>query len=383
MRFLHNLQLGGKKINNKIYLQAAAVTLDPAFQDRINQAKATIGEISVPQIILDREAEKRAKMQISLNPASPDLHPFVRLIALRSGLEHGLSVSTAGPNHEIDHQVWLLIREFFPADKPSPGLWFGLKRCLLEDTIPTENVDVESVAHDPAFQDKVNQAKANICEIPISDEQDQFVGTTGLSNAVGQAWLLIKDFFPLDTYGLPALGTWAWLLRCLLEETIPTPKPEDLTILTGFDPENILTLARLESMTQYCSKHGIDLTEFEREYQAIEDRICLVLAQEQRIFIELIPGNNLRQQLDHLKPAIKDAHDAGGTDLAAYEIPLSYEDKLVNIFVPRQFHGKTLKEIESSDSYPITNPSREYNNIVDKTNYERAPQKPRGPRTHS
>lgn len=366
-----------KIINNNIYLQAVPVTHDPAFQARVNQAKGTIGEMPVTQLILDREAEKKAKLQIALNPDSPDLDPFVRLIALRSGLDQEQYVSATGRDQEIDHQVWLLMDEFFPSDtsNPSPGLWIWLKRCLLEDTIPIENMEAVAVAHDPAFQDKANQAKETIRDLIL--EQDQFVSTTGLLNTIEQAWLLIKDFFPLDIYGLPSLGTWAWLLRCLLEDTIPTPKPEDLSLLVGFDPENILTLTRLESLTQYCSKHNLDLTEFEREYLAIEDRICDLLAQEQRIFIELIPGKNLAQQIGLLRPAIKDAHDAGKTDLDAFEIPLNYEDKVVNIFVPRQFQGKTLEEIE--DSYPITNPSREYNKVVDKTNYERVPQKPRGP----
>ncbi|MDR3541881.1 MAG: hypothetical protein P4L69_13070 [Desulfosporosinus sp.] len=367
-------------------MQAVAVTHDPAFQAKVNEAKGTIGEISVTQLILDREAEKKAKLQIALNPDSPDLDPFVRLIALRSGLEGDQFVSATGRDQEIDHQVWLLKQEFFPPDtiKPSPGLWIWLKRCLLEDTIPIVDTKVVPVAQNPAFQDKLNRTKQTISDIPIPElilEQDQSVSTTGLSDAVEQAWLLIKDFFPLDIYSLPRLGTWSWLLRCLLEDTIPAPKPEDLSLLVGFDPEHILTLGRLESLTQYCSKHGMDLTEFEREYRSTQDRICDLLAQEQRIFIELVPGNNLAQQIGRLRPFINDAHDAGGTDLDAYDIPMSYEDKVVNIFVPRQFQGKTLIEIENS--YPISNPSREYNTVAGKTNYDPVAPRPRGPGKHT
>jgi hypothetical protein len=372
-------------MNNKVYMQAAVVAYDPAFQSKVNHAKGTLGEIPMSELILDREAEKKFKLQIALNPEDPDFSPLVRYIALRS--DHNQNqLTTTGLSHAIEAQIWLLIEEFFPLDmkNPSPGLWIWLRRCLSEDTIPRPILEnIAAVANDRAFQDKVRQAKETIGEIPSSEaisEQDLFISATGLSNAIEQSWLLIKEFFPLNTFGLPLLGTWAWLLRCLLGDTIPQPKPESLPLLVSYDPENILSLAKLELLKQYCSKHNLDLTEFEQEFQPIEDKICDFLAQEQRIFIEVIPGPNLDQQIEQLKPIITDAHDAGDTNLEAYKIPFNYEDKVENIFVPRQFRGKTLEEIERL--YPVTHASREYAKVLEKTTYERIPPKPRGPSTH-
>ena len=366
-------------------MQAAAVTHDPSFQAKVNQAKATMGKIPVTQLILDREAEKKAKLQIALNPESPDFDPFVRLIALRSGLDQDQFVSATGRDQEIDHQVWLLIDEFFPSDtsNPSPGLWIWLKRCLLDDTIPTENMEAEAVAHSLAFQDKVRKARRTISKIPISElvlEQGQFSSTTtGLINAVEQAWLLIKEFFPLDTYGLPSLGMWAWLLRCLLGETVQEPTPEAFPLFLTYDPENILAISKLDALSQYCRKNGLDLEEFERDYQKVEDRIIEML--DQRWFIEVIPGTPLTKQVDRLRSLITDAFDTGGIDLDTHKIPNKFHDKLETIFVPRQFRGASLEEIQEAhpdENKDTGNISREYKEIVDKTSYEQVAPKPRG-----
>lgn len=344
-------------------MRAAAVTLDPAFQARVKQAKGTIVEISLSQLILDRESETMAKLQVALNPDSPDLHPFVRLIALRSGLEHDKFVRTTGQNQEIDNQFRLLVKDFFPSldtSELSSNTRAWLKRCLFEGTIPAGDKEVLAVVHDPSFQDRLTQAKKTIRAILISE-------SSGLSNIIEQAWLLIKDFFPLETYGLPSIGMWAWLLRCLLNETVQTPTPEDFPVFLTYDPENILAMAKLDALIRYCKKNGLDLKEFEQSYKTVEDRIIDLL--DQRWFIELIPGTDLKKQVDHIRAVITDAYDAGGIDQHAHKIPNNFQNKLETILVPRQYCGASLEEIQ--DTLPeikeISNISRDYHELIGKT----------------
>lgn len=284
-------------MNHKIFMRTAAVSKDPEFQAKVNLAKDRIGQIPVPQLILDRQAEAEAKLMIALDPQSPNLEPLARLIALSSGLEY-----------------------------------------------------------------------------------NQFISSAGLSEAINQSWLLIREFFPLDTYGLPSLGMWAWLLRCLLEDTVQEPKYEDCSLFASHDPENITALAKLEALTAYCRKKGLDIAEFEQGYQAEENRIAELLAVEQRWFIEVLPGISMRRETTQLTSVIKDAFDAVGIDLDAHKIPANFQNKVEAIFVPRQFQGASLEEIQ--DSLPevkeLSNISRDYNEVAEKTSYERVRPKARG-----
>ncbi|MGE5391116.1 MAG: hypothetical protein ACM3PE_08650 [Deltaproteobacteria bacterium] len=194
-----------------------------------------------------------------------------------------------------------------------------------------------------------------------------------------KGYSLISKFFPIEQYGLPSMGLWTWIMRYLVENTLPQPQLGSPPLIISRDPESILLRAKLQYLERELGKGRTDSQNILEEAYRLEDRMAEIVSNEVRILVEILPGANPKERIAKLPAIINKVFSDMGTDLLSYKIPADFDHKVERIVIPRQFQGHTLESIALAENRAESNISRDYNQIIGKTGYQPIPQKPRGP----
>lgn len=137
----------------------------------------------------------------------------------------------------------------------------------------------------------------------ISDRQ-----TNIISRLLVNSWLIIKEYFPFDKYGLPTIDIIAIIMNMLLDNSIDI-KYKDPYVNSNNDIYAILKDMEIKFLTEQLSKHGVNVNElklksgFEEEKEIIEKLINLNPVYSIIIYPNVIK-NDIRKSSANIKQSI-------------------------------------------------------------------------------
>jgi|GEM_PF-6859971 len=253
---------------------------------------------------------------------------------------------------------------------------------LTDDIVALANACAALDMEDPDFIPVVRQLEVSLgLNMEIGESAPDY--SEALFDLVSAAWLIVYRFFPprhhpgahtKEEYGFPSAGLWAWVLECLLCDEIPETPKSMYPVSYSFDPDSILMRAKLMLYEQVMRDAGYDPERLlmEKGYNGRLDLIAEVLAGEQRMFIEVLPGKTFSTGIREKKAEVNNLLRLVFNDWDRHVIPKDFDDYLQTIFLPRQHdHLKEEAIAQRRGGYEdISYISRRYTMMAEKTGYE-------------